>query len=49
MLASSLVLLLGVYAAGLVRLWRIAGWGRGIRLPEAAAFGAGWLVLVAAQ
>src|SRR5690349_11689050 len=48
MLASSLALLLGVYVAGLIRLWRSAGWGHGIRLREAAAFGAGWLVLVAA-
>jgi putative membrane protein len=47
MRVSSLALL-GVYLAGLARLWRSAGWGRGIRVGEAAAFGAGWLTLVAA-
>ena len=39
MLASSLAVLLGVYLVGLVRLWRSAGYGRGIRPFEAAAFG----------
>src|SRR5258707_2204415 len=48
MLASSLVVLLAVYGAGLVRLWRTAGYGRGIRPFEAAAFGAGWLTLAMA-
>jgi len=48
MLASSFALLLGVYLAGLIRLWRSAGWGRGVRTREAAAFGAGWLALVVA-
>ena len=48
MLASSLAVLLGVYLAGLVRLWRSAGYGRGIRPFEAAAFAAGWLTLAIA-
>jgi putative membrane protein len=48
MLASSLVLLLAVYVAGLAKLWRSAGVGRGIRRPEAIAFGLGWLALAAA-
>jgi putative membrane protein len=48
MLVSSLTILLGIYAAGLVRLWRTAGNGRGIRPFEVAAFGTGWLTLVVA-
>jgi cytochrome c oxidase assembly factor CtaG len=48
MRVSSLIVLLGVYAAGLTRVWRRAGYGRGIRRFEAAAFGGGWLALVAA-
>jgi cytochrome c oxidase assembly factor CtaG len=48
MLASSLAVLLGVYAAGVARLWRAAGCGRGVRRFEALAFGCGWLALVAA-
>jgi putative membrane protein len=48
MLASSLLIVLGLYLSGLVRLWRTAGWGRGIRPREAAAFGAGWLALLIA-
>src|SRR3977135_3810735 len=48
MLACSLAVLLAVYGAGLVRLWRTAGYGRGIRPFEAAAFGAGWLTLAIA-
>jgi cytochrome c oxidase assembly factor CtaG len=48
MLASSLALLLAVYAAGLVRIWRNAGYARGIRRFEAVAFGAGWVTLVVA-
>jgi putative membrane protein len=46
--AVSLAVLLGVYVAGLVRLWRSAGYGRGVRPLEAAAFGAGWLALAVA-
>jgi putative membrane protein len=48
MRAGSLVVLLGVYAAGVLRLWRNAGYGRGIRRFEAVAFGSGWLALVIA-
>jgi putative membrane protein len=48
MLAASLAAVLGVYAVGLVRLWRSAGYGRGIRPVEVAAFFCGWLVLVVA-
>jgi putative membrane protein len=36
------------YAIGLARLWRRAATGRGIGRWQAAAFGAGWLTLVAA-
>jgi putative membrane protein len=48
MLVSSLLLLLVVYVAGLVGVWRSAGYGRGIRPFEALAFAGGWLVVVAA-
>ena len=48
MLVSSLVVLLGVYAAGVGRVWRNAGYGRGIRPLEALAFACGWLVLALA-
>ena len=37
-----------LYAAGVVRLWRQAGVGRGISLMEAGAFAAGALVFLAA-
>jgi len=43
-----LALSAGLYAAGLARLWRRAGVGRGIRPWQAACFAAGWLALVAA-
>lgn len=43
-----LVATLGLYAAGLARLWGRAGYGRGISRWRAAAFGAGWLTMVAA-
>ena len=46
--AISLALLLGVYAAGVWRVWRSAGYGRGIRPLEALAFAIGWLALLAA-
>jgi cytochrome c oxidase assembly factor CtaG len=46
MLVSSLVACLGVYGAGVARLWRSAGYGRGIRPFEALAFAAGCLALV---
>lgn len=48
MLVSSLVVLVVVYAAGVMRLWRTAGFGRGVRPIEAVAFAAGWLALVVA-
>jgi putative membrane protein len=48
MLASSLTLFLCFYAAGVVRVWRNAGYGRGIRPGEAFAFAGGWLALVVA-
>lgn len=48
MLVSSLVLFGAVYAGGVVRLWRNAGYGRGIRSLEALAFTTGWLALVIA-
>ena len=48
MLASSLAVCIGVYGVGLFRLWRSAGYGRGIRPFEALAFAAGWLTLVLA-
>ena len=37
-----------IYVAGLRRLWRQAGVGRGIGIGRAAAFGGGWLALVLA-
>ena len=43
-LATSIVL----YGIGLLRLWRRAGLGRGVRLWQAACFAAAWLLLVAA-
>jgi putative membrane protein len=48
MLATSLALMLGVYATGVIRVWRSAGYGRGIRPVDALAFVCGWLALVAA-
>src|SRR3954471_20550743 len=48
MLVSSLLLSLGVYGVGLMRLWRHAGYGRGIRPLDALAFGTGWLALAIA-
>jgi putative membrane protein len=48
MLVSSLVLFGAVYAAGVVRLWRNAGYGRGVRPLEALAFATGCLALVIA-
>jgi putative membrane protein len=37
-----------LYAAGLARLWRRAGRGRGIRRWQAACFAGGWLALLVA-
>jgi putative membrane protein len=48
MLASSLALMLIVYGAGLTRVWRTAGYGRGVRPLEALAFGGGWLAIAVA-
>lgn len=48
MLVISLSVCVGLYAAGLLRLWRSAGYGRGVRPVEALAFIAGSLVLVVA-
>jgi cytochrome c oxidase assembly factor CtaG len=48
MLASSLAVLIGVYTAGVVRAWRRAGYGRGLRPVEALAFACGWLALLVA-
>src|SRR3979409_1338314 len=48
MLVSSLVLFVAVYAIGLVRLWRNAGYGRGVRPLEALGFAPGWVALVIA-
>jgi putative membrane protein len=36
----------GLYLAGLLRLWRRAGVGRGVKLWQAACFAAGWGLLV---
>lgn len=43
-----LVLSVGIYAVGLVRLWRVAGVGAGVTIWRAAAFGSGCLAIVAA-
>jgi putative membrane protein len=48
MRAGSLAGLLLVYGIGVIRLWRRAGYGRGIRPREAAAFACGWLALLIA-
>src|SRR5438128_4367246 len=48
MLASSLALLFLVYSAGLIRLWRHAGVGAGVRPWEATAFAGGFLALAVA-
>src|SRR5215207_1755415 len=45
---AGLVLSAGLYAAGLRRLWREAGPGRGVRRWEAACFAGGWLALALA-
>jgi cytochrome c oxidase assembly factor CtaG len=43
-----LVALAAFYGAGVLRLWRSAGWRRGIRAWHVAAFGAGWATLLIA-
>jgi putative membrane protein len=47
-LVALLALSAALYAAGVLRLWRHAGRGRGITFGQVAAFAAGWLTLVAA-
>lgn len=48
MLAVSLWAAVVVYAAGLARVWRHAGVGRGVTRLQAAAFASGWIVLIGA-
>jgi len=48
MLVSSLVVVLGAYATGVLRVWRHAGHGRGVRLIEVCGFVSGWLALATA-
>lgn len=43
-----LALSAGLYAAGTARLWRRAGTGRGVSVPNALLFAAGWLAMAAA-
>jgi putative membrane protein len=43
-----LALAAALYAAGVLRLWRQAGVGRGIAWRQAAAFAGGWVALAAA-
>ena len=45
---APLLLAIGLYATGLVRLWRSAGVGRGASLLETGAFVCGWLVMALA-
>jgi putative membrane protein len=47
-LVGLMALSAALYAAGVLRLWRHAGRGRGITLGQVAAFAAGWLTLVGA-
>jgi putative membrane protein len=48
MLVSSLIALAVLYSAGVARLWRSAGVGRGLSRTQALSFAAGWATLVAA-
>ncbi len=48
MLASSLIVTLGIYVAGVARIWRAAGYGRGVRVRQAVAFAAAWLAIALA-
>jgi cytochrome c oxidase assembly factor CtaG len=43
-----LALSLFLYLCGVARLWRRAGWGRGVGFLHSGLFAAGWLTLVAA-
>lgn len=45
---AALALSLTLYAIGLLRLWRAAGYGHGVRPLQAAAFLGGWLAVVLA-
>ena len=38
-----------LYGVGLARLWRHAGRGHGVTVPQASAFAAGWLTLAIAE
>jgi cytochrome c oxidase assembly factor CtaG len=48
MVVISLLLFASLYAAGVTRVWSVAGIGRGVGLKETAAFSAGWLALLTA-
>jgi len=48
LVATLLAVSLSGYATGVARLWRRAGVGRGIRVREAVAFGAGWATVAVA-
>ena len=47
-LIVSLLVFAGIYGAGIRRLWRSAGAGKGISRAQVGAFSAGWLALVVA-
>lgn len=46
--AALLATSLSVYGAGVTRLWRTAGYGRGVAPWQAGAFAVGWVVLLLA-
>ncbi len=48
LIVFGLAVLVWIYARGMRAVWRVAGRGRGVRLWQAAAFGAGVLTLVVA-
>jgi cytochrome c oxidase assembly factor CtaG len=48
MLVSSLLIFGAFYAVGVVRVWRNAGYGRGVGTLQALAFATGWLALLIA-
>jgi putative membrane protein len=45
---ACLALSAGLYITGVARLWRHAGWGRGVHWPQLLSFAGGWLVLAVA-
>ena len=47
-IVGGLALSLALYGVGTMRLWRRAGWGRGIRPWQAGAFIAGWAAIAIA-